>query len=80
MSDIVSLRQFKKRKARDEKEKTATENRVRHGRTGTEKKFEREQARKTKEFLERNRIEPENPTPASPASGALSGNNGEDGA
>ncbi|KXF76847.1 hypothetical protein ATN84_12600 [Paramesorhizobium deserti] len=63
MSDIVNLRQFKKRKARDEKEKAAAENRIRHGRTGAEKKFEREQARKTGEFLDRNRLDPATPHP-----------------
>lgn len=61
MSDVVNLRQFKKRKAREEKEKTAAENRIRHGRTGAEKKFEREQARRTEEFLERNRLDPAAP-------------------
>ncbi|PRD45162.1 DUF4169 domain-containing protein [Phyllobacterium phragmitis] len=63
MSDIVNLRQFKKRKARDEKEKAAAGNRVRHGRTGAEKNFEREQARKTSQFLDDNRIEPANTAP-----------------
>lgn len=59
MSEITNLRQFKKRKERAEKEKAATENRIRHGRTGVEKKFERENARKTADFLERNRLDPD---------------------
>jgi hypothetical protein len=57
LSDVVNLRQFRKRKARADKEQSAAENRIRHGRTGAEKKFEREQARKADEFLERNRLE-----------------------
>ncbi|PYE90129.1 DUF4169 family protein [Phyllobacterium leguminum] len=65
MNDIVNLRQFKKRKKRDEKEQAAVENRIRHGRTGVEKKFEREKALKTSEFLERNRLDP----PPSPETG-----------
>ncbi|WP_420962741.1 DUF4169 family protein [Brucella sp. IR073] len=58
MSDVVNLRQFRKRKAREEKEQAAAENRVRYGRTGAEKKFEREKAREVTVFLDRNRLEP----------------------
>ncbi len=36
-SDVVNLRQFRKRKSRDEKQKTAEQNRVSFGRTKTEK-------------------------------------------
>ncbi len=36
-ADLVNLRQFKKRKARLDKEKTAEENRVAFGRTKSEK-------------------------------------------
>lgn len=56
MSDIVNLRQFKKRKARDDKETKAQENRTLHGRTGTEKAFDREQSRKQTNFLDHNRL------------------------
>ena len=37
MADIVNLRQARKRKARDNKDAAATENRVRFGRTKAEK-------------------------------------------
>ncbi len=37
MADIVNLRQARKRKARDEKEKTAEANRIAFGRTKAEK-------------------------------------------
>ncbi|GGA97559.1 hypothetical protein GCM10011491_27290 [Brucella endophytica] len=57
MSDVVNLRQFRKRKERAEKEQVAAENRIRYGRTGAEKKFEREKAREAAEFLDRNRLE-----------------------
>ena len=36
-ADIVNLRQFRKQKARSEKEKQAEQNRLSHGRTKTEK-------------------------------------------
>jgi hypothetical protein len=37
MGDVVNLRQFKKTKARSEKEKHAEQNRISHGRTKAEK-------------------------------------------
>lgn len=37
MGDVVNLRQFKKAKARSEKEKSAEQNRLSHGRTKAEK-------------------------------------------
>ncbi|MBA8818854.1 hypothetical protein BRY73_14195 [Ochrobactrum sp. P6BS-III] len=57
MSDIVNLRQFKKKKARDAKEKQADQNRVLFGRTKTEKDFAREETRKSERFLDMNRLE-----------------------
>jgi hypothetical protein len=38
MAEIVNLRQARKHKRRDEKERSAAENRRAHGRTGAEKK------------------------------------------
>ncbi len=35
--DVVNLRQFKKRKARDDKQKSAEQNRISFGRTKSEK-------------------------------------------
>lgn len=57
MSDIVNLRQFKKKKARDAKEKQADQNRILFGRTKTEKDFAREETRKNERFLDMNRLE-----------------------
>lgn len=37
MGDVVNLRQFKKAKARSEKEKSAEQNRISHGRSKAEK-------------------------------------------
>jgi hypothetical protein len=39
--DVVNLRQFRKRKARDEKEKNAEQNRISFGRTKAEKELTR---------------------------------------
>ncbi|MBC2885911.1 DUF4169 family protein [Ochrobactrum sp. CM-21-5] len=57
MSDIVNLRQFRKKKARDVKEKQAEQNRILFGRTKAEKDFTREEARKSGQFLDQNRLE-----------------------
>lgn len=57
MSDIVNLRQFKKKKARDAKEKQADQNRILFGRTKVEKDFAREETRKSERFLDANRLE-----------------------
>ncbi|MBJ6131254.1 DUF4169 family protein [Ochrobactrum sp. Q0168] len=57
MSDIVNLRQFKKKKARDAKEKQADQNRILFGRTKVEKDFAREETRKSEHFLDMNRLE-----------------------
>ncbi|MBA8900814.1 MULTISPECIES: DUF4169 family protein [unclassified Phyllobacterium] len=57
MADIVNLRQFKKRKAKDAKEQTAAENRIVFGRTKTEKQFEQSASRKSELFLDSNRLE-----------------------
>lgn len=45
MAEIVNLRQVRKRKAREDRERTATENRALHGRS----KAERERGRKADE-------------------------------
>ena len=63
MSDIINLRQFKKRKTRSEKEQLADANRILFGRTKTEKTFAKNQAEKTVSFLEQNRLEPRNNKP-----------------
>lgn len=57
MSDIVNLRQFKKQKARAEKEKQADQNRIQFGRTKPEKAFARTETTKAERFLDQNRLE-----------------------
>ncbi len=57
MSDIVNLRQFKKQKARVEKEKQADRNRVLFGRTKTEKSLTQAEMTKAQRFLDQNRLE-----------------------
>ncbi|WP_343312316.1 DUF4169 family protein [Brucella sp. BE17] len=57
MSEIVNLRQFKKKKARDAKEKQAEQNRIDFGRTKAEKDATNEAALKARRFLDQNRLE-----------------------
>ena len=57
MSDIVNLRQFKKQKARAEKEKQADQNRVLFGQTKSEKSFAQAEMTKAQRFLDQNRLE-----------------------
>lgn len=66
MSDIVNLRQFKKKKTRDAKEKQAEQNRVLFGRTKTEKNFAREETRKAEKFLDSHRLTAKNDTDEKP--------------
>lgn len=63
MSDIINLKQFKKRKSRSEKEQAADANRILFGRTKTEKTFAKNQTEKTASFLEQNRLEPRESKP-----------------
>lgn len=65
MSDIINLRQFKKRKVRSDKEQQADANRILFGRTKTEKTFEKKQSEKNEHFLDQNRLEPKTNKPAS---------------
>lgn len=57
MSDIVNLRQFKKQKARAEKEQQADRNRLLFGRTKSEKRFAQAETTKAQRFLDQNRLE-----------------------
>lgn len=58
MSDIINLKQFKKRKARAEQQQQANANRHLFGRTKTQKNFDRLTSEKTENFLINNRLEP----------------------
>lgn len=57
MSDIINLKQFKKRKNRTEKQHQADANRILFGRTKVEKVFAETQNLKNINFLEQNRLE-----------------------
>lgn len=55
--DVVNLRQFRKQKARSEKEKQAEQNRAAFGRTKAEKTLTRTLNEKAQKSLDQGRIE-----------------------
>ena len=57
MGDVVNLRQFRKTKARDEKEKRAEQNRLSHGRTKAEKNLTSALNEKAEKNLDQGRID-----------------------
>lgn len=57
MSNIVNLRQFKKRQNRAVKEQTARENRVFYGRTKAEKEKQKLENKKTERFFDQHQRE-----------------------
>lgn len=57
MSDIVNLRMARKRKARADKERTASENRALHGVPKAERNRSRIESEKAASFVEAHRIE-----------------------
>lgn len=59
MADIVNLRQFKKHKARAERETLADQNRVLHGRTKAEKARDQLTAERVEKFVDGHRRDPE---------------------
>lgn len=58
MSDIINLRQFKKKKTRAAKEQQADQNRILFGRTKVEKQFARKKSQEAEQFLSNNQLEP----------------------
>ncbi|HLP69369.1 MAG TPA: DUF4169 family protein [Rhizobium sp.] len=56
-ADVVNLRQFKKAKARAEKDKTAEQNRVLFGRTRAEKELTRAVREKAEKTLDQGKLE-----------------------
>jgi hypothetical protein len=56
-ADVVNLRQFRKLKARTEREAAAEQNRITHGRTKTEKSLTRAQNDKATRQHEQGRLE-----------------------
>lgn len=57
MGDVVNLRQFKKTKARSEKEKHAEQNRLSHGRTKAEKSLTSAINEKAEKALDQGKLE-----------------------
>lgn len=56
-ADVVNLRQFRKTKARAEKEKAAEQNRILHGRTKAEKNLTRALRDKAEKTLDQGKLE-----------------------
>ncbi len=56
MADLVNLRQVRKRKARQDKERTAAENRALHGRSKAERERDRMADDKALRFLDGHRL------------------------
>ena len=56
--DVVNLRQFRKKQARSEKEKTADQNRLSFGRTKAEKSLTKALNEKAKTFLDQGKLSP----------------------
>ncbi len=55
MADVVNLRQFRKQKARDDREAAAEQNRALHGRTKAEKERDRIAAERAGKFVDGHR-------------------------
>jgi Domain of unknown function (DUF4169) len=56
MGDLVNLKRFKKRVARDQSAKQAEANRARFGRTKSERTLDERRASRATELLDRHRI------------------------
>lgn len=66
MADVVNLRQFRKRAERAEKEKTAEQNRLVHGRTKAEKSLTKALNEKAAKVLDQGKLEKRGPEDAPP--------------
>ena len=62
MGDVINLNQYRKAKARAEKEKAAAENRVRHGRTRVEEQTTQRELTRQAVELDGKRLNEEEPT------------------
>lgn len=65
-ADVLNLRQFRKRAERAEKEKTAEQNRIAHGRTKAEKSLTKALNEKAAKLLDQGRLEKRADGEASP--------------
>lgn len=61
MTGIVNLRQVRKRKAREDKERTAAENRALHGRSKAERERDHNADEKVVSFLDGHKRSPVSP-------------------
>jgi hypothetical protein len=59
MGDVVNLKRFKKRTARDQSAKQADANRARFGRTKSERALDQQRASRAKDVLDQHRIDGE---------------------
>ena len=59
MGDVVNLKKFKKRAARDQSEKEAAANRTRFGRTKSERILDEHRASRAGDLLDQHRIDGE---------------------
>ena len=57
MGDVVNLKQFKKRAARDQSAKAADANRARFGRTKSERALDKARASRASDVLDQHRID-----------------------
>lgn len=57
MSSVINLRLARKRKAREDAERLAAENRAVHGRSKAEKLHDRQEAERTATFLDSHRVD-----------------------
>jgi hypothetical protein len=59
MADVVNLKQFKKRAARDQSDKAAAANRARFGRSKSERIADERRASRASDLLDQHRIDGE---------------------
>jgi hypothetical protein len=59
MGDVVNLKRFRKRAARDQSAKQADANRARFGRTKSERALDQQRASRAKDVLDQHRIDGE---------------------
>ncbi len=59
MGDVINLKRFKKRAVRDQSAKQADANRVRFGRTKSERALDQQRASRANDVLDQHRIDDE---------------------
>lgn len=56
MGEVINLRNYRKQKKREERERNASENRARSGRTGGQRRREEQDVEATVSFLDERRL------------------------